>query len=321
MRRMREIIAAGADLGTVLPIVAALSVTTGLPASRALIALGAGFLLASCTYRLPIAVQPLKAVAAIVIAGGLPASVLPAVALWMGLIMIVLAVTGVGALLARLPLAFIRGNQLGVGVLLVMAAARMVGLLDGSPSTALTGGGIAVVVILIVSQLPLTLSNAIAGTASLATEAYGARARATTTRLLLTTGAMNLGAAAIGGIPLCHGSSGFTAYRTWGARTGLTTAIVGSTMLGVGLFAGGSADRLIGAVPVPFLAALLALTGVRHAMLMLDRRGTDLAVAVLIGIVGGWTQNLSIGVVVGLALVAIRATARTFSARQTVEPA
>lgn len=70
-------------------------------------------------YRMPMPVQPLKAMAAIVIAQQIPAETLYGAGLAIGVVMLVLAVTGLLDWLAR---CVVRGIQLGLGLQLASVA-------------------------------------------------------------------------------------------------------------------------------------------------------------------------------------------------------
>lgn len=357
-----EAAASVADLGTLLPITAALVLVNGVEAGAALTFAGLLFVVAGLVYRVPTPVQPIKAAAAIAIATQAPPAVIAAAGVGLGAILVLLAATRLIHLAARLfPKPVIRGNQLGVGLLLIWAAYRMTGdhpraLLvatlvaaiavaaggaRGPVAVALVGGGVAwslwqggsamlgaapalpgfdppswatlttAMTLLVIPQLPLTLGNAIVGTADLQRDYYGARAsRVTPPRLALTSGLANLGLGLFGGMPLCHGSSGATAYHQFGARTGGVNLVLGGALLAAGLLGAPAALSLFALIPAPVLAGLLAYTGAQHALLVADQRGTMLAVALGMGIVGGTTQNLAIGMAVGVPFYALVASAR-----------
>lgn len=319
----RQCLAGVADLGTTLPIILALAATTGISAPRMFVVIGLANLFTGLRYRLPIPVQPLKAVAAIVIANDLPAAVLPATAAATAIVMLVASFTPMRRWLAASPMAFIRGLQFAVGGFLVLAALRMLGWAGAATTPTVDRGGsiLLLVVVLLGSQLPVTLSNAIAGTASLARDTFGARNVATVPALMRSTGMINVLAAVLGGVPMCHGSSGFTAYRMWGARTGAATITLGTVFVAGGLIAGDAITAFAHAIPAWLLAAGLALTGGRHALLMLDRRGTDLAIALAIGTVAIVSSEMLFGLAAGLGLVAVRALIRTLRLRPVGEPA
>src|SRR5665648_321682 len=78
---------------------------------------GLAHLLVAVVYRVPVAVQPLKAFGAVAIAAGVGPDVIAAGALLMGAVFVVLAFTGWLDRVARVfPRAVIRGVQLAVGL-------------------------------------------------------------------------------------------------------------------------------------------------------------------------------------------------------------
>jgi len=125
------------DLGTFLPLAAALITLNHVNATSVFVIGGLAYIAAGLFYRLPVPVQPLKAVAAIAVAGGLSASIISASGLIMAAFLLLLAATKTVSLLAKLfPRAIIRGIQLGVALLLVKA-----GLALASKQQVIAGGG------------------------------------------------------------------------------------------------------------------------------------------------------------------------------------
>jgi hypothetical protein len=119
----RELSGAVADLGVLVPIAVALIVKNGLSATAVLLPAGLLYVVVALVYRLPVAVQPLKAVGAIAIASGLGMDEIAAAALMIGGIFVVLGVTGLIDHLGRaFPRALIRGVQLTVGLLFLKVA-------------------------------------------------------------------------------------------------------------------------------------------------------------------------------------------------------
>jgi len=57
---------------------------------------------------------------------------------------------------------------------------------------------------------------------------------------------------------------------------------------------------LFGLLPAWTLAGFLAYAGLRHALLVLDLRGTPLVVAVVAAAAGIWTSNLAVTTVIAL---------------------
>jgi len=122
-----ELSGALGDLGTLVPLTVALITVNGLPATSIFFGLGVAYLLTGLFYRLPIPVQPLKAVAAIAIARGLPGTTVAAAGWWMGGLLLLFVLTGLYRWLDRLfTKPVIRGIQLGVGLMLVQSGLMLV---------------------------------------------------------------------------------------------------------------------------------------------------------------------------------------------------
>ncbi len=123
----REASGAVADLGVLVPIAIALIVSNGLSTTAVLLPAGLLYLVVAWTYRVPVAVQPLKAFGAAAIAAGAGADVIAAGALLMGAVFMVLGATGwLDRLGAVFPREVIRGVQLAVGLLFARIAWGMV---------------------------------------------------------------------------------------------------------------------------------------------------------------------------------------------------
>jgi len=119
----RELSGAVADLGVLVPIAVALIVKNGLSPTAVLLPAGALYVAVAAVYRLPVAVQPLKALGAIAIAQGLGSDEIAAAALIMGVVFVALGATGLIDHAGRaFPRALIRGVQLTVGLLFLKVA-------------------------------------------------------------------------------------------------------------------------------------------------------------------------------------------------------
>lgn len=115
------------DLGTLVPLAIGLIVVNGLNPTAVFLVPGLLYVWGGIYYRIPMAVQPLKAFSAIAIASGLGGGVLSGGALVMGIILLALGTTGLTHPLARYftkPL--IRGIQVGVGLILAKAGLGLV---------------------------------------------------------------------------------------------------------------------------------------------------------------------------------------------------
>ena len=131
--------AAGAlgDLGTLIPLVAGMILVNGLQATNVVIAFGAFYLLAGAYFGVPVAVQPMKVIAATSIALGLTPPQVAASGLWMALSLLVLGTTGLIEVVRRItPKSVIRGVQLAVGVALLIKGLEL--MIDPDPRLAVT---------------------------------------------------------------------------------------------------------------------------------------------------------------------------------------
>lgn len=116
------------DVGILFPIALALIRLNNLNPTAAFLSAGLLYIAAGLYYRLPLPVQPLKAVSAIAIAFSFPPSTIAAAGIMMGSILLLLSVTGWAGTLARFfTKPIIRGIQLGIGIILVRTAINLMG--------------------------------------------------------------------------------------------------------------------------------------------------------------------------------------------------
>jgi len=128
------------DLGTDFPLIVGMILIGGLDAASVLVLFGAMQILTGVTYGLPMPVQPLKAMAVIVITQRVSGEVLAGGGLAIGIGMLLLSVTGLIDVLARaVPRSVIRGIQLGLGLQLATLALKDYVPADGAPGYALAG--------------------------------------------------------------------------------------------------------------------------------------------------------------------------------------
>ena len=128
-----ELAGAFGDIGTDLPLVVGVILAARLDVASALIMFGVMQVLTGLRYGIPMPVQPLKAMAALVIAQKLSGSVLFGAGLVIGGIMLVLTVTGLIEWLARVvPKTVVRGIQFGLGLQLGMLAVKDYVQADGA---------------------------------------------------------------------------------------------------------------------------------------------------------------------------------------------
>lgn len=312
-----EVGGASADLGTLLPIMLGAIAVAGLAPGGVLTGFGVFLIATGLYFRLPLPVQPMKAIGAVILTGGLSSGEVAAAGIATGLMLLVLGATGAIGWMARVvPRSAVLGLQVGLGLAMAWLGAKLLG-------TGPLAGGVALAVLLglprlapgapaaplallaavavacaadgatldwrwpayapalpglvqpvsweeawrglwvgALPQLPLTLTNAVILTASLARELFpGAAVHVTERRLSLSTGAANLLLAPLGAMPMCPGASGLVAQHRFGARTGPAPALLGLVLLVLGLGFAADAAVLLGAVPRGALGALLLVAG------------------------------------------------------------
>lgn len=122
-----ELAGAFGDIGTTLPIIAALLLATDLNPAGVLTAFGLAQIATGLLYGLPMPVQPLKAMAVVVIAGQAPGGLLQLAGLMIGGLMLVLSASGALDWLSRvIPHCVVRGVQAGLGLMLARTATGLV---------------------------------------------------------------------------------------------------------------------------------------------------------------------------------------------------
>jgi Molybdate transporter of MFS superfamily len=145
-----ELSGAFGDLGTSLPLLVAMILAAGLDAPSVLVMFGLMQVATGLAYRMPMPVQPLKAVAALVITQKVPAATLYGGGLAIGVTMLVLAATGLLGWLARVvPRAVVRGLQFGLGLQLSLLALRDMVPSGGMAGYALAAAAFALVLLLL----------------------------------------------------------------------------------------------------------------------------------------------------------------------------
>jgi len=325
-----------ADLGTMLPLLIPLIVINGLNATITLLMVGLFYMGAGLYYKIPVPVQPLKAVAVIAITAGLSPQVIAASGLIIGILMFFLGATGAIVQIYRVfSKPVIRGVQVALGLLLFTKAVQyiissklfvsgevtfliemplntifglaglliaavlltnkkipaavvlvvfgfLIGLAFKSPNFTL-GPQIpslqipaivdfqTALVLLVLPQIPVTLSNAVISTSDLAKEYFKNRAGKVSHKALsISIGVADLAAGALGGMPMCHGAGGLAAHYRFGARTGGSNLIIGSIFVTLALIFGSSAVSILGLIPLSILGVMLAFTGIQMMLLISD---------------------------------------------------
>jgi hypothetical protein len=144
-----ELAGAFGDIGTDLPLIVGMILAAGLHSASVLVMFGLMQWFTAVRYRMPMPVQPLKAVAVLVITQKVAPSVLYGGALSIGIAMLLLTVSGGITWLARIvPKAVIRGLQLGLGIQLAMLALKDYVRADGTAGYVLAAIGFIVIIAL-----------------------------------------------------------------------------------------------------------------------------------------------------------------------------
>ena len=117
------------DLGTLLPIVVAMTLINKLSPSAVFLSFGLFYLITGFYYRLPVPVQPLKAVGAIAIANPamITESVIGASGIIFGVVLLLLAISGTVDRIAKLfTQPVVRGIQLALGLVFLRKGVELI---------------------------------------------------------------------------------------------------------------------------------------------------------------------------------------------------
>ncbi len=185
---------------------------------------------------------------------------------------------GILTLLMMLVLLFRYQNIAALAVLFLGTAVSLLYYGDGLPSLSL-GLHLPEVVIpalsdfkrgtlmVVLPQLPLTLTNAVLVTSLISRDLYPAKhEKLSEKNLCLTMGGANLLIAPLGGYMMCHGSGGVVAHHRYGARTPKAIYMIGIILLLFGLLLGDDALIVLRLIPEAVLGCLLFYSGIDLAM-------------------------------------------------------
>ena len=155
-------------------------------------------------------------------------------------------------------------------------------------------------VLLALPQLPLTFGNAYLSVTEENNRLFPERP-VTQRAVAFSTGLMNLGASAVGGIPMCHGAGGMAGHVQFGARTGGSSIILGALLLGAGLFLAGSIGTLFRLFPASVLGVILFLAGLQLALGSRDSEVEKADRFVLLATAAMAVVNVGMAVLFGIA--------------------
>lgn len=144
-----EFAGAFGDIGTDLPLLVGVILAAKLDPASALIVFGGMQILTALVYQMPMPVQPLKAMASLVIAQKISGEVLFGAGLAIGATMLVLSLTGALSWLARaIPKAVVRGIQFGLGIQLALLSLKDYVQSEGALGYALAAIAFVVIILL-----------------------------------------------------------------------------------------------------------------------------------------------------------------------------
>lgn len=280
-----ELVGAFGDLPLLLPLLSGLVVVCHLDAVSVFTLIGLAYLGCGLYYRIPLPIQPLKAVAAIAIAQRLNPEVIFAGGLLMGVFFLTLSFSpSLLTFLSKIfPQPVILGIQLSLGLLLFRVASellfappvfftsvvlpqnRMYFNLFSFPNLADFGKA---AWLLVIPQIPLSVGNSLFATVDAAEFYFGKRAKKVTLKhLSFDLGIINILSGLLGGAPVCHGSNGLTAHYRFGARSGQATIFLGLLLLLLVFIFRNGINTLFRLVPLALFGVLLFYVGFQHALL------------------------------------------------------
>ena len=115
------------DLGTFIPLLVGMSITNGLDFATALFFAGLFNIITGFAFSIPMAVQPMKAIAAVAIAEHLRLGQILAAGIWTSSIIFLLGITRLITVVDRwVPKPVVRGLQLGLGLQLIGSGIKLI---------------------------------------------------------------------------------------------------------------------------------------------------------------------------------------------------
>jgi len=124
---LRELAGSMGDFRTLFPLAIGYIVVCGLNPAGFLVMMGITNIVTGLIYRLPMPIEPMKIIAIVAIAQHWTPSMVYASGFAIGIIWIILAITGIIDWIAKVtPNSVIRGIQITLGILLAMEAYKMI---------------------------------------------------------------------------------------------------------------------------------------------------------------------------------------------------
>jgi predicted benzoate:H+ symporter BenE len=124
---VQELAGACGDLGTFIPHVIGAMTVAGLAPASVLFGFAAFLIATGLFYGLPLPVQPMKAISAVILTGGLRPGEVAAAGIMIGVVLLVLGFTGwIGRLARAIPQSVSAGLQLGLGLLMGVLGLKLI---------------------------------------------------------------------------------------------------------------------------------------------------------------------------------------------------
>jgi Molybdate transporter of MFS superfamily len=150
-------------------------------------------------------------------------------------------------------------------------------------------------------QLPLTLGNAVIAIREENNRLFPAHP-VTERSVATSTGLMNLAAAFVGGVPMCHGAGGMAGHVAFGARTGGAPIILGTILLALAFGFSSSIETILSVFPKAVLGVILFLTGAQLALGSCDFSKNKVERFITLTTAAFAIWNVGLAFVVGMAL-------------------
>lgn len=348
---LEEISGAVGDFGTLIPIIIGVAVVSDINLGYILLFFSIWYVITGLYFKMPVPVEPMKVIGAVVIAGGLSADQIKASGIIIGILFLLLGYLNQMKWIKRIvPNSAVRGIQLGLALILIRTSIRFISqdyiiagicicilfifvmakrfynIPDISALFILIFGAIAGAVmfgipdfdfiskpvisipsfndfinggwLLVIPQVPLTITNSILATSLLMKDLVNRDIDPD--KLAKSIGIMNLISAPIGGFPMCHGAGGLAAQYRFGARTGMSNIISGMVLLPIALFC--ASPGFLALIPYGVIGALLVFVAVELGKHSLK---TDSAIITLLTGILSLIFNITIAFITGIFLAGL----------------
>jgi len=124
---LEEIAGAVGDYGTLIPITLGVAIISNLNLGHILLFFSIWYIITGIYYKMPVPVEPMKAIGAIVIAGGLSGGQIVASGIILGVLFLVLGFCkGMKFIKEKVPYSVIRGIQLGLALILLKTSINFI---------------------------------------------------------------------------------------------------------------------------------------------------------------------------------------------------